>query len=195
MSTKRIFAGLLLALYFACASRATPAQRDLDERRELTASGGALALIVGAFDASRGGSYSLSNGANLSLIRSGITNAFCTTMVETEVLNDAFLASIDALILLSPKDGWVGIVPLSAQEQESLLGFVLEGGGALLFGDHRDFEAASDSFFNPFGIDITGTISGDRAATVTNQDSPVTNGAYGTINGFNGSWVGWFNNL
>jgi len=146
------------------------------------------ASVVGGFDAARGGqdSFSSSFGFLIPIIQSAFPG---TTFSETSTLNPTFLSNVDVLFLGSVKSGAGGsqmaVNPLSGAEQTAMVNFVLGGGSALLFVDNSDFAAGNNSFISPFGVTVSGAITGGPIATVTNPPAhPTTNGPFGIVSIF-----------
>lgn len=160
----------------------------------------ARALVVGGFDASRGGIASIESGSFYATLRADILAAFPGAQITgSSVLDAAYLSSIDVLIIASAVDSVTAISPLTTAEQAALLAFVQNGSGAILITDNDTFaglasDPANESLLDPFGLDATGTII--SAATVTNPVAhPVTDGPFGLVASYNTIVAGWFDGL
>lgn len=156
------------------------------------------ALVLGGFDASRGGDFSLETGSHTANLRTHLASAFPGVSYRSSaVLTAAFLSTIDVLFISAPFDVFSAITPLTAAEKMALFNFVSAGRGALIFADNnQEFEPASDSMVSPFGVDATGRIEGSATGTVTNTTHPVTNGPFGAVTTFtDAAFPGWFGGL
>ena len=83
----------------------------------------------------------------------------------------------------------------------ALLDYVL-GGGALYELLDNDLYAGggtddlNESFLDPFGLDITGTMTGYHAVTVANPDlTTITSGRFGRIATWTTAYPGWFDGI
>ncbi len=145
-------------------------------------------LRVGAFDGSRGGLFSLSDGANAAAMKSLISSTFAgTTFASTPTLTTAFLSTVDVVWLNSVSGNTSATTPLSGAEQAALLAFVQNGGHALIFGENSVFE--DESLLDPFSATTTGTLTDTQTGTITNATHPLTAasapfGAVTTLQGF-----------
>jgi len=184
---KRIFVSLILIVSFALSS--------------LLMVGSIHAITIGGFGALRGGAHSIAEGSSFSTLRTAILAAFPeVTITQSDVLTDAYLSSIDILLISSATGNQSVITPLTSDEQNAVRSFVEEGGHALLLAENDslapDADAANESVIDPFGLDIKGTLSSIRGVTVTDPPAhPVTNGPFGQISSFTLQYPGWFNNL
>jgi hypothetical protein len=130
----------------------------------------AKADVIGGFDLSRGGEFSLRDSASLSGLRTAITSAFPgDTLSANGTLTPAYLSSINTLFISSATGNTTATSPLSASEQTALTNFVLAGGSALIFVDNDTFAGgasptANNSFLSPFGLHVTGTLNGTLLA-------------------------------
>ncbi len=135
-------------------------------------------IVVGGFDAARGGFESLAPGED-SALAGDIATAFPgTTFDFTSTLTSSFFSGVNVAIFgVATSDG-SAITPLSASEQTALLNFVLGGGTALIFADNSTFDpnapAANASLLSPFGVSITGTLIGPVSAPILNLSGPLT---------------------
>jgi hypothetical protein len=164
----------------------------------------AFAFVIGGFDFSRGGYYSMRDGSGVADIRANIAASFPDVVfTANSSLTNSYLESLDLVVLLSATGfgGSVntGISPLSAAEKTALISFVRNGGNAMIFTDN-DFASASfnasNSLANPFGVHSTGLIGGNGIeATVTDTNNPVTNGPFGLIASYTTDYPGWFDSL
>ena len=134
----------------------------------------AAGLVVGGFDAARGGFESLAPGED-SALASDISSAYPgTTFSFANTLTPSFLSGVQAVILGVATTDTSAVTPLSTSEQSALLNFVLGGGTALIFADNSTFAsgaaATNASFVSPFGVTITGTLNGGQTAPIINPD-------------------------
>ena len=154
--------------------------------------------VIGGWDASRGGDYSLSAGATAAQLRSLIATDFPgATITGTPTLTSSYLSTVNVLVIAAAFTGNnVAITPLSSAEQAALDNFVLGGGTAILISDNNfAYQAASNSFNSVFGVNVTGDLTGNQNGTVTNTTNPVTNGPFGLATGFAGNFPGYFDSL
>lgn len=164
----------------------------------IACAGPADAQIIGGFDLARGGNTSIAFGSETASFRTHVAATFPgTTYNSASTLTPAFLSGVDVLVITASFNGTTGITPLSAAEQSALTGFINAGGRALLFTDNNlQFEVASDSMVNPFGLDATGVVPGSSTATVTNTTHPVTNGPFGAVTTINyESFPSWYGTI
>jgi len=159
-------------------------------------------LVIGGFDITRGGSLlSLASGTSTCDMRAAILDTFpCVQFSETSVLTDAYLSTVDIVVLFSPTGSNSYITPLTAAEKTALRDFVDAGGGALIAVDNNaaagaGSDAVNESLLDPFGVDATGTLSGNQIGTVTDPSHVTVNGPYGTVSSFLTVFPGWFDNL
>jgi PEP-CTERM motif len=154
-------------------------------------------VVVGGFDAARGGFESLAPGED-SALANDISSAYPgTTFSFTSTLTPAFLSGVQVVILGVATTDFSAITPLSASEQSALGNFVLGGGTALIFADNSTFAsnapAANASLVNPFGVTITGTLNGAQTAPIINPSGPLTS-PY-PVTSFFGNYTGYFNDV
>ncbi len=154
-------------------------------------------LIVGGFDSARAGSFSLTSDTSL---EDEITGQFPdSTFTSTTTLTSSYLDTVNALIIVVATGCCSAITPLSASEQAALLGFVEDGGTALLFTDNSTFAATApavnNSFLSPFGLSAEGTLDGPQSSTIVDDTNPVIDGPAGTATGFATDYPGWFSSL
>ena len=159
----------------------------------------ACETVLGGFDLARGGEGSLRDGEFFERLRPDITSGFApATFSSTNTLTDAYLSTIDVLILdaVWSGSGPAQVNPLSPDEQMALRGFVESGGGAVLLTDAETaFEAANESFLDPFGLDSTGYLEFDQTLTITDPSHPVADGPFGTVTSVDYWFSAYFNNL
>ncbi len=143
----------------------------------LSSSGG---LKIGAFNGTRGGVYSLADGANAAGMRTQIQNNFPgASIVGTTTLTSTFLATVNVVWLNSVSSDTSATSALSAAEQSALQNFVSAGGGAVLFGENGAFD--DSTLLSPFGLTTTGTSVGVTSGTITNMTHPLTHGPFGDV--------------
>ena len=161
------------------------------------AAANATTFTIGGFDSSRGGVFSLEAGSDMSDLRTDLTSTFSNVaFTESSTLTTAYLSTINILLICAPAGSTTPITSLSSSEQSALLSFVDSGGSALIFCDNNDqFSAASNSMASVFGMDTTGDLNGKVTATVTDSNSPITNGPFGSVSTFTTAYPGWFDSL
>ena len=145
-------------------------------------------LRIGAFDGSRGGIFSLSDGANAAAVKSLIQSSFSgATITGTSTLTTAFLSTVDVVWLNSVSGNTSATTPLTGAEQAALLAFVQNGGHALIFGENAVFD--DESLLDPFNARTSGTLTDLQTGTITNTTHALTAatapfGAVTTLQGF-----------
>jgi hypothetical protein len=153
-------------------------------------------FVVGGFDAASGGFESLAPGED-SALAADISAAFPgTTFDFTNTLTSSFFSGVNVAIFgVATSDG-SAITPLTASEQTALLNFVLGGGTALIFADNSEFNAnapaANASLLSPFGVSVTGTLTGVVNAPILNSTGPLTS-PY-AVSQFATNYPGYFSN-
>lgn len=164
-------------------------------------------LVFGGFDTSRSDSYSMPSGSLFSDLRSDIASTFPgSTFTSSLTLTSNYLNTIQVLLINTGGDRGNGITvttPLTSSEQTALTDFVERGGGAIILVDNDSFggasvntDAVNQSFISPFGLHVTGKLSGNPApANVTNANHPVTNGPFGRVSTIATADPGWFDDL
>jgi hypothetical protein len=155
------------------------------------------AVVVGGFDAARGGFESLAPGED-STLANDISSAYPgTTFNFTSTLTPTFLSGVQVVILGVATTDTSAVTPLSTSEQSALLNFVLGGGTALIFADNSTFASnaptTNASFLSPFGVTITGTLNGGQTAPIINPTGPLTS-PY-PVSAFYGNYTGYFSNI
>jgi hypothetical protein len=156
-----------------------------------------LTLSIGSLDSTRGGIESLQSSTEATMV-AAIKKHFPGSKLHfTDTLTAKFLGSLNLIVIGVAYSENQGITPLSPQEQTALVNFVKAGGTATLFADNDiQFQAASDSILNPFGLSSTGYISGNQAAKFVHpKHNPIMSGPEGTAKALNTWWPAWFNNL
>lgn len=153
-------------------------------------------FVVGGFNAARGGFESLAPGED-SVLAADITTAFPgTTFDFTNTLTSSFLTGVNVAILGVATSDVSAITPLTASEQTALLNFVLGGGTALIFADNSEFDpnapAANASLLSPFGVSVTGTLTGIVNAPILNPTGPLTSPF--AVTQFATNFPGYFSN-
>lgn len=156
------------------------------------------AAVVGGWDLSRGGPYSLSAGSNTAPLRTQLSGLFPgTTITGTSVLTPAYLSTVDTLVISAAFSDSQPITPLSTPEQTALTNFVLSGHRALILGERTGFSPlVNPTLINPFGLDINGDLVGHLPATVSNPaTSPITSTPFGQVTSLATINPGWFDQL
>ncbi len=147
------------------------------------------ALRIGAFDGSRGGLFSLSNGSNAAAMNALIQSSFSgATITGTSTLTSAFLSTVDVVWLNSVSGNTSATAALTASEQAALLAFVQSGGHAMLFGENGAFD--DESLLDPFNATTSGTLTEAQTGTITNSSHPLTNGPFGAVTTLQGFFPG-----
>lgn len=167
-------------------------------------------IVIGGFDANRGGFESLTpaNDPNAllspytgsqenSALAADIANALPgTQFLFSNTLTSSFLGNVSAVILGVATTEFSAITPLSVSEQTALRNFVLGGGTALIFADNATFDAnapaANASLLSPFGVTATGILGGNPSAPLLNPNGPLT-GPFGPVDGLFNGYPGYFN--
>jgi PEP-CTERM motif len=157
----------------------------------------ASGVVVGGFNAARGGFESLAPGED-SALANDISSAYPgTTFNFTSTLTPTFLSGVQVAILGVATTDFSAVTPLSTSEQSALLNFVLGGGTALIFADNSTFASnaptTNASFLSPFGVTITGTLNGGQTAPIINPTGPLTS-PY-AVSAFFGNYTGYFSNI
>jgi autotransporter-associated beta strand protein len=161
----------------------------------------AKATVIGGFDSSRGGSFSLATGTFEAQARTDLASSFPSyTISSSPTLTPSYLATVNDVFIASPNTGSSTSNALSSSEQSALLNYVLAGGGAIIAVDNNTFagagtDAVNQSFISPFGLHVTGTLSGSQNATITNLTNPVINGPFGVVSTFETNFPGFFDSL
>ena len=157
----------------------------------------ATGVVVGGFDAARGGFESLASGEDSALANDISTAYPGTTFDFTGTLTPSFLSGVQVVILGVATTDESAVTPLSSSEQSALLNFVLGGGTALIFADNSTFASTAPttnaSFVSPFGATITGTLGGGQTAPIINPTGPLTS-PY-PVTAFFGNFTGYFSNI
>ena len=190
---------VLLILLAACATsiEGTPEPKPNRDPIDLITT----AFTVGVFDEERGGRFNFADSTAQADLREALKTSFPNmSFLRSSVLDDAFLASVDVLMLSSAKTNSSAVEGLTQPEQVSLKGFVEAGGGAVIFVDNDAFagrgsDVVNESFLDPFGLDVTGNLRGQQAVVVLPLDNPVTNGSFGRVANFNMLFTGYFEAL
>ena len=152
-------------------------------------------LVIGGFDASRGGAFSLRDGGALSGLHAAITTAFPgSTITATPVLTPEYLSTIKVLLISPVTNNVSTTTALSASEQSALHDFVESGGVALIFTDNDSYAGGvsivNNSFLAPFGLHVTGTLV--SSAFPIDSSLPVITGPHGTVERMTTDFAGWF---
>lgn len=157
------------------------------------------ATVIGGWNSARAGSAGLEGSyaaATLTAIQAEFPDV---TFSGSSEITDAFLANVDVMAVWAIRNLNDFIVPLSNAEQTALMDFIANGGAAILFGDgdlDSGSEAANASIFDPFGVTVTGLVSGTECAEViTPASHPITNGPFGLLSRFDTWYPGWFSEL
>ncbi len=158
-------------------------------------------LVFGGFDTTRAGTFSLAGGSHQAALRADLLAARPNaTFVGSTTITPAFLNGVDVLYLSSPRGTAQTVTPLTVAEQSALMNFVTAGGQAVIAVDNDSFGGAgtdlvTESFLDPFGLDVTGTLVNYQDGTLTNPAHPVINGPAGIVSGFRTLYPGWFDVL
>jgi hypothetical protein len=160
----------------------------------------ASALVIVAWNETRGGLSSLADDAGFASTRSMIAANFPgSTIVGVPTLTTAALTGANVVWIGSATGNTSAITPLSASEQSALLAFVQAGGTAVLFGENDTFtpsaSTANNSLFTPFSAHNTGTLSNAQAYTFPSPSSFPLVGPFGTVSALSSGFPGWFDSL
>ena len=152
-------------------------------------------LVIGGFDASRGGFESLAEDSTLA---NDITTAIPgTTFSFSNTLTPSFLAGVNAVILGVGTTESTGVTPLTSSEQMALHNFVLNGGTALIYTDNDSSPAnapvVNASFLTPFGLTATGTLFPPANPAILNPSGPLTH-PFTPVTNFTTHDAGFYNN-
>jgi hypothetical protein len=161
----------------------------------------ASALIIVAWNETRGGVSSLADDAGFASTRSMIaTNFPGSSIVGVSTLTSAALTGADVVWIGSATGSTTAITPLSAAEQSAMLGFVQAGGTAVLFGENDTFAGgasptANNSLFTSFSAHNTGTLTNTQAYSFPSPSSFPLVGPWGTVTALSSGFPGWFDSL
>jgi hypothetical protein len=146
-------------------------------------------LVIGAFNGTRGGDFSLSDGSSAAQMKAAILANFPgATIVGTNTLDAAFLATVNVVWLNSVATNTKAVSPLTVAEQTALVNFVNSGHGAILFGEHNAFD--DSTLLSPFGLSTDSSLNDIVTGTITNLTHPVTHGPFGDVHTLNANYVG-----
>ena len=153
-------------------------------------------LVIGGFDASRGGFESLMSVEGSTLATDITTEIPGTTFSFSNTLTPSFLAGVNAVILGVATTETSAITPLTSSEQTALHNFVLNGGTALIFSDNDSFDpnapVVNASVLTPFGLTATGTLPPPANPSILNPSGPLT-GPFKPVTDFTTLDAGFFN--
>lgn len=142
-------------------------------------------LVIGGFDLDRGGILSITDGDLMLDLREAIERSFAgVELVSAPALTPEFLSTVDVVFLSSVHTTSTGIIPLSPDEQDALLGFVSAGGGAFILTDgngEQSVQIANESLLSVFDVHSTGSLG---SLGVEPVDHPIWDGPYGEPGGF-----------
>jgi hypothetical protein len=134
-------------------------------------------LVVGGFDGTRAGSDNIIDGSSANNAVASLLEHFPdTSLVGTPQMTPAFLEGVDILVLTPA-------ATLSAAEQAAFLGFVNNGGRALLLADgYGDYFDRSLSYLEPLGVWYDRLPTRDVIKTLPIAPShPVIDGPFGVV--------------
>lgn len=157
-------------------------------------------LVIGGFDASRGGCAAIVAGSCFDSLRGVVTNGFPgVTYQGAPALTPEFLAGVDVLVLATATGATSATTPLSPAEVTALRGFVANGGAAILAVDNDTFagpgtDVVNESFIDWLALDVGGTGAPwpQSATTVNPSRSEIANGPFGLVAAWTIGWTGWF---
>jgi len=148
-------------------------------------------IVVGGFDAARGGQASFVSGGLFDMARQACQQDFDgVTFTSSPTLTPEFLATVDILIVSAITGNDNRITALSMEERTALSSFVVAGGALLALMDNSGF--AETGIATTFGLLDTGFLGGPTLSTVVDAGSPLTNGPFGVVAGFSQAWPGFF---
>ncbi|MBL9149836.1 MAG: hypothetical protein JNM94_14185 [Phycisphaerae bacterium] len=157
-------------------------------------------VVIGGFNAARGGQFSIAEGSAVSQLRAAMLAAAPdATFTGSATLTPRYLATVDILFLSSATAGSAAITPLSSDEQNALSQFVMNGGRAILATDNETFagansDPANESLINFLQLDSGGTGAGWPQTAEIPQPFlwPIATGPYGQVSSYGIGWTGWY---
>jgi hypothetical protein len=185
------------------SARDAMAEATSDARPPFACDGGKCSpIVVGGFDAARGGDYSFEFG-HFSQARDALLATFPgSRLVSFSELTAAALAGIDVLVISSVTADAAHFAPLSFEEQTALVAFVKGGGCYVALPDNDmfggpDTPAANASLISPFNTTIGGLMNGLTSATLspTAGTHPVVIGPFAHLLMFSQNYPGAFTSV
>jgi hypothetical protein len=157
-------------------------------------------VVIGGFNAARGGQVSIAEGSGVTQLRAAILAAAPdATFTGSATLTPRYLATVDILFLSSATAGSGAITPLSGDEQDALSQFVMNGGRAILATDNDTFagansDPANESLIDFLELDCGGTgAPWPQTATIPQPFLwPIASGPYGQVSSYGIGWTGWY---
>ncbi len=122
----------------------------------------AASVIVGGWDLARGGVESMRDAPEFAAARAGIQlNSPGAIFTATNELTDAYLSTINVLVIGAQNSNSTVTTPLSASEQAALFNFVVAGGNVGIITEREpqggpSGDATRESMIDPFGMDTEG---------------------------------------
>ena len=165
----------------------------------MVCSRGALSLKVGGFSDARSGNISVGEGAYFDEARASLQTNFNAVFTNLDVLAGTNLAGVQLLVLAPGTSHATGATPLSTNEQNAMLNYVLGGGSLLLLSDNYSYAgtavAEEQALLSPFGISGQGTIGGASTGTFFAPGAdPLSGGPFGTVNSYSENFPGGITN-
>ena len=185
------------------SARDVMAEATIDARPPFACDGGKCSpIVVGGFDAARGGDYSFELG-HFSQARDALLATFPgSRLVSFSELTAAGLAGIDVLVISSVTADAAHFAPLSFEEQTALVAFVKGGGCYVALPDNDTFggsdtPVANASLISPFGTTIGGLMNGLTPATLSPTPGihPVVIGPFADVLMFSQNYPGAFTSV
>ncbi len=145
-------------------------------------------IRMGSLNGSRAGDAAYAEHWEVQdIVRSVFADA---TFSSADTLNDEFLRNIDVVIVGVTYDGGGSQVIISPDEQNALRKFVLNGKGAILFGENSAYYTGTYALLNPFGCYPTGGYQFPSWGTFYySEANPVSQGDSGRILRVDGAWA------
>lgn len=148
-------------------------------------------LVVGGFDAARGGQASFVSGSFFDMARQACQQDFDdVTFTSSPTLTSEFLATVDVLVVSAITGNNSRITALSTEEASALSSFVNGGGALLALMDNSGF--AATGIATTFGLLDTGFLGGPTTSSIVDTGSPIATGPFGMVGGFSQAWPGYF---
>ncbi len=130
-----------------------------------------ICQVVGSFSPARAGDAGYSSQDSFkAMVLDALPNA---TFSQTDTLTSDYLKTVDVLVLGVTYDGGGSQVVLSYPEQCVLRDYVLQGKGAILFGENSAYSAGNSALLGTFGVSVvSGFVFG--AVPILDPNNPVT---------------------
>jgi hypothetical protein len=148
-------------------------------------------IVIGGFDATRGGLASFPTGSFFDSARQACQQNFDgVTFSSSPTLTPEYLSNVDVLVLSSIINNADRVTPLTFEERQALFDFVAAGGALLGLLDNQQF--SETGIEAPFGLHAAGLLIDLTASTIVDPSSPLASGPFGTVTTFSQAWPGYF---